>query len=237
MTKRQRKQKFVRQSPRQRSPLIPQSQNQDRLIDAIHSHQMTVTTGYPGTGKTYVPTIMAADEYADGESFGGVNKIILTRPNEASGRPIGHRPGTMIEKMSEWFAEQLSILKDRLGAGAVEVGLKNGTIEMVPFETMRGRSFNSAFVLLDEAQNTSPHQMKMFVTRLGEGTTVVVNGDILQSDLQGHSGLTTLLQLTQWYKMDVPVIDFGPEDIVRSNLCKQFIINWMDYESKRGSNE
>jgi phosphate starvation-inducible PhoH-like protein len=196
---------------------------------------MTITTGYPGTGKTYVPTIMAADAYIDGEAFGGISKIILTRPNEASGRPIGYRPGTMIEKMSEWFAEQLSLLRERMGAGAVDVGLKRGTIEMVPFETMRGRSFNSSFVLLDEAQNTTPDQMKMFVTRLGEDTTVVVNGDVLQSDLKGRSGLTTLLKIIQQYDMDVPVVDFSASDIVRSSLCKRFIVNWMDYEQQENT--
>lgn len=232
MTKRQKKQKFVSNAPRQRAPLIPQSPKQDQLIDSINSKLMTITTGYPGTGKTYVPTILAADEYADGTQYGGVDKIILTRPNEASGRPIGYRPGSMIEKMSEWFAEQLSILRERLGAGAVEVALKTGAIEMVPFETMRGRSFNNAFVLLDEAQNTTPDQMKMFVTRLGADTTVVVNGDILQSDLRGDSGLTTLLKIIRQYHMDVPVIDFGSEDIVRSALCKQFIVNWLDYEAR-----
>lgn len=231
MTKRQKRNKFVHQGRDRRPPLIPQSARQDKLIDSIRSHQLTVTTGYPGTGKTYIPTILAADAYHDGPAFGGVRKIILTRPNEASGRPIGHRPGTMVDKMSEWFAEQLKLLRERLGNGAVEVGLGSGSIEMVPFETMRGRSFESAFVLLDEAQNTSPDQMKMFLTRIGEDSTVVVNGDVLQSDLrQRHSGLSVLLDIIDNYDMKVPIVDFQVEDIVRSKLCRDFIVNWMAWE-------
>lgn len=227
-----KREKFQVALPSRKAPLLPLSENQQALMDSIRTRSMTITTGYPGTGKTYVPTVMAADALMERE----VDKIILTRPNEASGRPIGHRPGTMIEKMVEWFAEQLGILRDRMGPGAVDIALKRGDIEIVPFESMRGRSFNNAFVLLDEAQNTVPDQMKMFVTRIGAGSAVVVNGDILQSDLRVDSGLSVLVRIVKTYHMDdVGIIDFTEDDIRRSDLCRKFIIRWMDYERSGGS--
>jgi phosphate starvation-inducible PhoH-like protein len=228
-----KKTKFLEQHPRHREQIVPYSDGQALLMSAIElDSPMVVTTGYAGTGKTYVPTTMAADLLIDGTFNGGVDKIILTRPNEASGRPIGFRPGTMIEKMSEWFAEQLSILKDRMGPNEVELAIRRGKIEMVPFETMRGRSFRDAFILLDEAQNTSPAQMKMFVTRIGESSRAVVNGDVLQSDLRGASGLSVLLEIIRENGMEVPIIEFTKDEIVRSKLCREFIINWEKWEKQ-----
>jgi phosphate starvation-inducible PhoH-like protein len=193
---------------------------------------MVVTTGYAGTGKTYVATAIAAELYDRGVQNDGIDKIILTRPNVEAGPSLGFRPGDLNEKMREWFAEQLSILEDVLSSAAVEVALKRGNIEMVPFETMRGRSFDNAMVLLDEAQNTTPSQMKMAVTRIGEGSTYVVNGDISQSDLRHTSGLHTLLEIIDRYRMDVPVIEFFVDDIVRGGLCRQFIVAWDAYENE-----
>jgi phosphate starvation-inducible PhoH-like protein len=218
-----RKAKFLEED-KGPAPLLPRTDNQRLLMDAISSKDLVVTTGFAGTGKTYVSTTMAADAYHKGT----VDKIILTRPNVESGRSIGFRPGTMEEKMAEWMAEQLGILKARLGPGAVEVAFKKGNFEIVPFETMRGRSFKDAFVLLDEAENITPHEMAMFTTRLGENTKTVVNGDVRQTDLKGANGLKALVDLIRTYGMDVPVVEFGISDIVRSDLCKQFIINWMD---------
>jgi len=227
MGARRKKQKFADQH-QSKPPLEPMTRRQSHLINSITGSDMVITTGYSGTGKTYVPTIMAADRLTQGAARNGVDKIILTRPNVQSGRSLGYRPGDLQEKMVEWFAEILTILRERLGTGAVDANLRKGTIQMVPFESMRGRSFNDAFVILDEAQNTTPTEMKMFTTRIGVGTTTVVNGDIRQSDLKGGSGLTALLEVTK--SMDVPHVDFKASDIVRSDLCRQFIEGWMDYE-------
>jgi phosphate starvation-inducible PhoH-like protein len=117
-----------------------------------------------------------------------------------------------------------------MGAEKFKFALSKGQIEMVPFESMRGRSFNDSWVLLDEAQNVTPVEMKMFLTRIGEGSKVVVNGDVRQSDLHSNSGLMTAIDIIDKFDMDVPVIDFQSDDIVRSDLCKQFIINWTEYE-------
>ena len=116
-------------------------------------------------------------------------------------------------------APVIEAIKDRIGTAAYNIALKNGDIEMVPFEVMRGRSWKQAFVLLDEAQNTTPAEIKTFLTRVGEDCTVVINGDISQCDLDGSSGLGTILELISTQCLPVPVIEFGLEDIVRSGLC------------------
>jgi phosphate starvation-inducible PhoH-like protein len=227
--KRERNQKYSR-CPQ----LKPKNKKQQALMDAIHNHEMVITTGFAGTGKTYVPTIMAGQLYDLGYQGGGIDKIILTRPNVPSGTSLGYRPGDLYEKLAEWFSEQLHLLEATLSAGAVETGLRNGNIELVPFETMRGRSFRHAMVLLDEAQNTTRAQMKMATTRIGEGCIYVVNGDVGQSDLKSTSGLATLVDLVQTQGLDVPIIDFSdPDDIVRGDLCRQMIIAWDAYEIER----
>ena len=118
------------------------------------------------------------------------------------------------------------MLQQRLGKGVVETAIKNGNIEMAPMSVMRGRSFKNAFVILDEAQNTSVAEIKMFLTRIGENCKVVLNGDIKQSDIREQSGLSKVIHLVKKYGMDVPVIEFGIDDIVRSEACKQWIISF-----------
>ena len=114
-------------------------------------------------------------------------------------------------------------IKDRIGVAAYQIALKRGDIEMVPFEVMRGRSWKDAFVLLDEAQNTTPAEIKTFLTRVGEDCTVVINGDVSQSDLNEASGLSTVLHLIRSRSLPVPVIEFGLGDIVRSGLCAMWV--------------
>jgi phosphate starvation-inducible PhoH-like protein len=225
-----RKVKDKFEEERQREPLVPLTKRQGFLFKQIEKKQCVVTTGFAGTGKTYIACVMAADALLQGAAKGGCDKIILCRPNVATGRPLGFRPGTLEEKLAEWMAEPLAILHERLGATKYQYFMSKGRIEMVPFESIRGRSFNNAWVLLDEAQNTTPDEMKCFITRIGENTKVLINGDVRQSDLYGSSGLMTLIEVVDRYNMDVPVIDFQSDDIVRSDLCKQFIINWTEYE-------
>lgn len=203
-------------------PVQAKTPRQQDLIDAICEYQMTVTVGYPGTGKTFVPAALAADAYYNGE----IEKIILTRPNIAAGATLGFRPGDLHEKLKEWFAEIMRVLSMKLGGNAVQTLLHKGNIELVPFETMRGRSFDNALVLLDEAQNTTKDEMKMFLTRIGSAS-VVVNGDVMQSDLKSYSGLRTVLDLIERYEMDIPVIEFQEEDIIRGGLCREWIVNFM----------
>jgi phosphate starvation-inducible PhoH-like protein len=205
------------------SGLVPKTEAQRQYIDAIKSSSQIIVLGPAGTGKTYIAATMAADMY----TVKAIDKIIVTRPNVAAGRPLGFRPGDMHEKMEEWLIPVLSTLRDHLGKNAVETAIKNGNIEFAPLETMRGRSFENAFIILDEAQNLTPEEMKMFTTRIGENCITVINGDIFQSDLKTDSGLKVAIELARKYNMDVPIVEFGIDDIVRSELCKQWIIAWM----------
>jgi hypothetical protein len=130
---------------------------------------------------------------------------------------------TLEEKMMPWVMPVLEVLHWNLGKGTVETGIKNGNIEIAPFETMRGRSFQDAFVILDEAQNVTVHEIKMFLTRIGQNCKVILNGDIQQSDLSETSGLSKAIHLAKKHHIPVPVIEFDFDDIVRSELCKQWI--------------
>jgi len=136
-----------------------------------------------------------------------------------SGRSLGFFPGSLEEKFAPWAAPLIEAIRERIGAAAYEIALKNGDIEMVPFEVMRGRSFRDAFVLLDEAQNATAAEMKTFLTRMGEDCTMVVNGDVSQCDLRETSGLRTVIDLIRTQALPVPVIEFTHGDIVRSGLC------------------
>lgn len=187
---------------------------------------MVVTVGPAGTGKTFIPAAYAAHFY----SKGLINKIVLTRPNIPVGKSIGYFPGTLLEKMAPWTQPLLSVLSSYLSDGEVECMIKNGKIEIVPFEVIRGRTFDDAFVILDEAQNTTIAEVKAFVTRIGENSKVVVNGDITQSDLQKSvdCGLSYMLQIlgddrNAELNNKVGIVEFDYKDIVRSELCKLWV--------------
>lgn len=221
MTKRQSK----HQAPT-RPPLLAKTEAQGDYIRAIKSSSQTIVLGPAGTGKTYIASTIAADMYLDRK----IDKIILTRPNVSSGKSLGFFPGTLEEKMSPWMAPVIEVMGKRMGRGVLDSAIHNGNLEIVPFETMRGRSFNDAFVILDEAQNTAPMEMKMFLTRVGEDCKVVINGDIQQSDLKESSGLTKAIHMVKKYMLPVPIIEFGVEDIVRSDLCKLWIESYIKEE-------
>lgn len=203
--------------------LIPKSTKQAEYIDALKTASQVIVLGPAGTGKTYIGATKASQLYQEKM----IDKIIITRPNVAAGKSIGYFPGTLEEKMMPWVMPVLEVLHWHLGKGVVETGIKNGNIEIAPFETMRGRSFQDAFVILDEAQNVTPHEMKMFLTRVGENCTVILNGDIQQSDLGETSGLSKAIHMAKKHLIPVPIVEFGPDDIVRSQLCKQWIIAFM----------
>jgi phosphate starvation-inducible protein PhoH and related proteins len=201
-------------------PLLPKTDRQADYIAAIMTRQQTISMGCAGTGKTYIAGSIAADLLR----LNKIEKIVLTRPNVAAGKSLGFFKGSLAEKIEPWVAPFIEIIKGRLGVAAYDIYLKRGQIEIVPFEVMRGRTFNDAFVILDEAQNTSPDEIKMFLTRIGEGTKVVINGDVNQSDLRGRtSGLTKIIELAQRFNLPIPVIEFTEDDIVRSDICAMWI--------------
>lgn len=221
-----RKSKYSETHPKATPKLLPQTERQKDLIRAICESEQVIVTGCAGTGKTYVTTALAASMYSRRE----IDKIIITRPNVSAGRSIGFFPGTLEEKMAPWMIPVLEVLSQYLDKGELEIALKTKAIEMAPFETMRGRSFNDSFIILDEAQNTSFKEMYMFMTRLGRNSKCVVNGDIMQHDLKETSGLAKILEMVKKYGMPIPVIEFQPDDIVRSELCKQWILAFMREE-------
>jgi len=192
------------------APIRPLTASQAEYLDALRSSPQVIVLGPAGTGKTWIAATYAADLFRARQ----VSKIILTRPNV----PCGF-PGALEEKFAPWAAPVVEAIRDRIGAAAFDIALKKREIEMVPFEVMRGRSWSDAFVLLDEAQNTTPAEIKMFLTRIGEDCTVVINGDVSQCDLDETSGLSVALDLVAKRRLPVPVIEFSLADIVRSGIC------------------
>jgi phosphate starvation-inducible PhoH-like protein len=202
--------------------LKPLNDNQALYLNALEKFNQVIVCGFSGTGKTYIAATYAANMYANRE----IQKIILTRPNVSVGKDLGYFPGTLEEKFAPWAAPVLDVLQEQLGRGVVETGIKNGNIQMAPLSTMRGRSFHDAFIILDEGQNTTVAEIKMFLTRIGKDCKVVINGDVKQSDIQGQSGLSKIIHLAKKYNLPVPIIEFGVDDIVRSDICKQWIVSF-----------
>lgn len=199
--------------------LTPMNENQRGYINAIEHHNQVLVLGPSGCGKTFIAATMFANMYAARE----IDKIIITRPNVPVGKDLGFLPGTLEEKFTPWAMPVLEVLQEQLGKGVVETGLKSGNIEMAPLATMRGRSFKNAAIVLDEAQNLSVEEVKMFLSRIGENCKVVLNGDIQQSDIKQQSGLAKIIHMAKKYGIDAVVVEFGVDDIVRSSVCKQWI--------------
>ena len=200
-------------------PLVALNDNQRLYINALNNSDQVIVCGYSGTGKTYIAATYAANLYASRD----IEKIVITRPVVSVGKDLGYFPGTLEEKMTPWVAPVLEVLVDQLGKGVVETGIKNGNIEVAPLSTMRGRSFKNTFIILDEASNTTVAEMMMFLTRIGKGCKVVINGDVRQQDIKEQSGLSKVFHLIKKYNMPIPVVEFQVDDIVRSDLVKEWI--------------
>jgi phosphate starvation-inducible PhoH-like protein len=207
------------QNERNHPPIKALNKTQARYLDALATASQVVVLGPAGTGKTWIAATYAADLYRKRQ----IDRIILTRPNVPSGRSLGFFPGTLQEKFTPWAAPVIEAIEERIGRAAFNIALKNGDIELVPFEVMRGRSWKDSFILLDEAQNATPSEMKTFLTRTGEGCTVVINGDVSQCDLPDASGLRTVLHLIDAQDLPVPVVEFTSADIVRSGVCAMWV--------------
>ena len=213
-------------SPADTTPLVPITDNQRIYLGHLEDAEQIVVIGPAGTGKTFMAATYAADEFREKR----IGKIVLTRPNTPSGRSLGFFPGSADEKMANWVRPLINRIKRRLGEGLFEYAMKKGQIQILPFETMRGESLENAFIILDEAQNTTPEEIEMFLTRKGEGSRVVVNGDIEQSDIEGDSGLGVALRLIRSGRVNVPVVEFGVEDIVRSERCKAWVLAFRSHK-------
>ncbi|KGM36114.1 PhoH family protein [Inquilinus limosus] len=199
--------------------LRPLNASQATCLKTLDTHDQTFIIGPAGTGKTFLIACRAVDMLKTGL----VDKIVLTRPNVPAGRSLGFFPGSLEEKMGPWVMEFASIWNGRASAGFTETALKNGTLEIVPFETMRGRSFDDAFIIVDEAQNATLHELMMIVTRFGERSHLVVNGDPAQSDLRDGGGLIDIIAIAMQNRIDVGFVRFTSDDIVRSDRTKQWV--------------
>ena len=200
-------------------PIKALNATQADYIAALSQCPQIVVTGPAGTGKTWIAATHAGDLYRNGR----VSKIVLTRPNVPCGRSLGFFPGSLEDKFAPWATPVVEAIKERIGRAAYDIALKNGDIEMVPFEVMRGRTWKNAFVLLDEAQNATVAEIKTFLTRVGEDCTTVINGDVSQCDLDAESGLRKIIDLIDAQALPIPVIEFTVMDIVRSGLCGMWV--------------
>ena len=218
-TRSRRKTTYKGASVKQTSGLIPRTDKQKELLDALKEYNQVFILGPAGTGKTYVTATYAADLYTTKE----IDKIVITRPHVAVGKELGFLKGDLEEKTKPWALPVLDVLEKHLGKGVVETGIKNGNIEMAPLALMRGRSFDNAFIIVDETQNITTHELKMLLTRVGEGTTIVLNGDVQQSDLKEADGLSKVIHLAKKHMLPVPIIEFSVDDIIRSDICAMWV--------------
>jgi phosphate starvation-inducible PhoH-like protein len=212
--------------------VAPKTVNQKRYVDSIRKHTITFAIGPAGTGKTFLAVAMAAAALSKGD----VSRVILTRPAVEAGERLGFLPGDIQAKVDPYLRPLFDALYDMLDPEKVNAYFERGTIEVAPLAFMRGRSLNDSFVILDEAQNTSPEQMKMFLTRLGFGSKFVVTGDITQIDLErgSKSGLVEVGNILDRVQ-DISFIRFGGEDVVRHKLVQRIVEAYGEAESRPDS--
>jgi phosphate starvation-inducible protein PhoH and related proteins len=216
--------------------VTPKSANQRRYMEEIEKKDMMFGIGPGGTGKTYLAVAMAVSALLTKQ----VNRIILVRPAVEAGERLGFLPGTLQQKIDPYMRPLYDALYDMLDADKLERFLEKGIIEVAPLAFMRGRTLNDSFVILDEAQNTTSEQMKMFLTRLGFNSKAVITGDTTQIDLPPgrKSGLVEALEVCGKIE-GIRVVQFGEKDVVRHNLVQQIIRAYEDYDlvhPQRGGN-
>ena len=201
-------------------PIRSKTLGQKRYIDAIRHNDIVFGIGPAGTGKTYLAMAMAITAFKNGE----VDRLILTRPAVEAGEKLGFLPGDLQDKVDPYLRPLYDALFEIMGAEAFEKNMEKGLIEVAPLAYMRGRTLENAYIILDEAQNTTPEQMKMFLTRFGQGSKIVVTGDITQIDLPGgkRSGLKEVRRILRGIQ-DIAFIEFSQDDVVRHRLVQRII--------------
>ncbi len=207
----------------------PKTVNQKRYVEAIDDHTVVFGIGPAGTGKTYLAMAKAVQALQAKQ----VNRIILTRPAVEAGERLGFLPGTLFEKIDPYLRPLYDALHDMLDPETIPKLMAAGTIEVAPLAYMRGRTLNDAFIILDEAQNTTPEQMKMFLTRLGFGSKIVVTGDVTQVDLPGGatSGLRVVRDILAGVE-DVHFCELSAGDVVRHRLVGRIVDAYAQYDAQ-----
>jgi phosphate starvation-inducible PhoH-like protein len=212
--------------------IAPKTVNQKRYVDAIRNHTVTFGIGPAGTGKTYLAMALAVAALQERQ----VSRIILTRPAVEAGERLGFLPGDILAKVDPYLRPLYDALYDMLDADKLNSYMERGIVEVAPLAFMRGRTLNDSFIILDEAQNTSPEQMQMFLTRLGFGSKVVVTGDVTQIDLPRDqaSGLIQVQDILGTID-GINFIRFGHEDVVRHKLVQRIVEAYKSHAEETGT--
>ena len=212
--------------------IAPKTVTQKRYVDAIRSSTVTFGVGPAGTGKTYLAIALAVAALSEKQ----VGRLILTRPAVEAGERLGFLPGDMLAKVDPYMRPLFDALYDTMDPDRLTAYMERGTIEVAPLAFMRGRTLNDSFIILDEAQNTTPEQMQMFLTRLGFGSKMVVTGDITQIDLprEQASGLIQVRDILR--EVDgIGVVEFGHEDVVRHKLVQRIVEAYKRHAEETGT--
>lgn len=203
---------------RPRITIEPLNENQRECLIDLYASSCVILMGPAGTGKTYLAASVAAKDLAERR----IRKIIISRANVPTGKSLGAFPGTVEEKMAPWLLPITDVLRQQLGTGFYEYCVRTGAIQIQPLETIRGRSYDDAIVIMDEAQQLTIDELKAFCTRIGENSKLYLMGDRAQRDVR-TDGLQWLVNLATKHKLPVGLHTFTSDDIVRSSLCKAFV--------------
>lgn len=199
----------------------PKSESQRLYVESLTNAKLTIGTGPAGSGKSFLSMAVAVEKLLSND----VSKVVITRPIVEAGENLGFLPGTFEEKISPYLLPLLDALNDLVGPTMAKKLLETGKIEFAPLAYMRGRTFNNCYVILDEAQNTTIEQMKLFVTRIGEYSQFAVNGDASQTDLRGvpENGLDWVCRKLRGRSSEINVIEFANKDVVRSEIVREIL--------------
>ena len=213
-------------------PIRSKTLGQQAYVDAVRNHELTLAVGPAGTGKTYLAMCLAVVALNNKE----IERIVLTRPAVEAGEKLGFLPGDMSQKVDPYLRPLYDALYELMGVDSYQKLAERGTVEVAPLAFMRGRTLNDAFIILDEAQNATPEQMKMFLTRLGANARCVVTGDISQTDLpkDKKSGLSEAIEVLRGVS-GVAVVELTAKDVVRHELVQRIVRAYERYERNGGT--
>lgn len=211
-------------------PIVARTENQQRLVKAFEENDLVFATGFAGTGKTFIAIALAVKALKNKE----IRKIILSRPAVEAGEKLGFLPGEMKDKLDPYLQPLYDALQDMVPGAKLKEYMENNVIQIAPLAFMRGRTLNDAVIILDEAQNTTTHQIKMFLTRLGMNAKMIITGDVTQIDLPptATSGLVQAMQILKGVK-GIGKVEFEKKDIVRHKLVQRIVEAYDKFDSRQ----